>query len=150
MFGFGQKKIDVLLEKFNFSPGDTIKGKVILKLGKPVSAKQLKVGLRGEKISSSMTMGPHGADRQRQKSYIFDFEMPLDQEKEYDEGEYSFEIKVPKSLSNDKMPSGVAGDILKGVEILANAQSRVNWYVIAYLDVPMGIDISKKVQVNIG
>jgi len=150
MFGFGQKKIDVILEKFNFSPGDTIKGKVILKLGKPTNAKQLKVGLRGERISRNMARTSQGTTPHAEKNYIFNFEMPLDQEKEYNEGEYQFEIKVPMNLSNATMPGGAIGDLLKGVEILANAESRVNWYVIAYLDVPMGIDISKKVQVNIG
>jgi hypothetical protein len=152
MFGFGQKQIDVVIEKFNFSPGETVKGRVILKLSKPTHAKALKVGLRGERISTRTTRPPSGtATPHQDKSYIYNFEMPLDGEKDYSEGEYSFEIKIPASLSqNMPLPGGAVGGFLKGLQILANAETRINWYVIAYLDVPMGIDISKKVQVNIG
>ena len=151
VFGLGEKKIEVILDKFNFSPGETIKGKVILKLKKPVRAKQLKVGLRGEKITENIRTAGSKRTHHEEKSYIYNFEMPLDKEKDYLEGEYSFEIKVPTNLSKQNpLPPGAVGDFLKGLQILAGRDARITWYVIAYLDVPMGFDLSEKVQVNIG
>jgi hypothetical protein len=150
VFDLGEKKIEIVLEKFNYSPGENIKGKVILKLKNPTRAKQLRVGLRGEKTTEVLRTSGGGTSPHQEKSYIYNFEMPLDNEKDYLEGEYSFEIKVPANLSqNVPLPGGAIGDILKGVQVLAGKDSRITWYVISYLDIPMGFDISEKVQVNI-
>ncbi|MCK4491033.1 MAG: hypothetical protein KAU03_00310, partial [Candidatus Altiarchaeales archaeon] len=53
VFGLSKGDIEISLEKYNFSPGDTIKGKVSLKLKKPVNAKQLRLVFVGEKTTSS-------------------------------------------------------------------------------------------------
>jgi hypothetical protein len=74
--------------------------------------------------------------------------MPLDGEKEYLEGEYSFEIKIPSNLATISSVPGIVGDILKVLQSFSS--SMVYWYVFAKLDIPSGLDISKKVQVNIG
>jgi len=147
IFGFGKGKIEVILEKYNYSRGEIIEGKIILKLKKPIRAKKLKVGLRGEKITREI-----GEKRPEQKkTFIFNFEMPLDKEKEYFKGEYNFEIRIPKNvLQNVLAPKSAIGSVLKGIQILSGRETRVNWYIIAYLDIPSGFDISKKVQINIG
>src|SRR3989339_990659 len=49
--------IKIELTNFNFSAGDTIEGKVILNLKKPVNAKTLNVGLVGEMKSTSYGSG---------------------------------------------------------------------------------------------
>jgi hypothetical protein len=59
-------------------------------------------------------------------------------------------MKVPGSLSQPSMPQGVADDVLKSIQILAGRESTIRWYVVAKLDIPKGIDVSKKVQINIG
>jgi len=143
VFGFGRGNIEVILEKYNYSPGETIEGKIILKLKKPIRAKKLKVGLRGEKKTKEIGEKPP----EQKKTFIFNFEMPLDKEKEYFKGEYDFEIKIPKNVL---APKSAIGSVLKGIQILSGRETRVNWYIIAYLDIPSGFDISKKVQVNIG
>ena len=75
--------------------------------------------------------------------------MPLDGEKEYIEGEYNFEIKIPANVLQAQ-PGGAVGDIIKGIQLLSGKDVRISWHVIAKLDIPSGIDVSKKVQVNIG
>jgi len=151
VFGFGKGKIEVFLEKYNFSPGDSIKGKISLKLKKPTRAKGLKVGLVGEKTKTEFgrTSGKRMSTR-RSKTHFFDFEMPLDGEKEYLKGEYNFKIKIPKNVLQTRAPEGAAGDIIKGIQLLSGKDIRISWYVIAKLDIPSGLDVSKKVQVNIG
>jgi hypothetical protein len=150
MFGFGKGKIDLIIEKYNFSPGDTIKGKILLKLNKPIHAKAIKVELLGEKSTSKTVITTGSTTHSQSNEYVFNFEMPLDGEKDYLEGEYNFELKVPGSLSQPSMPQGVAGDVLKSIQILAGRESTIKWYVIAKLDIPKGLDVSKKIQINIG
>ena len=141
MVVFGKGKIEVSIEKYQFSPGDTIKGRISMKLKKPVHARALKVGLIGEK------MGPGARSRDRSRYYVFKFEMPLDGEKDYLEGEYGFEIKIPVDIL-ESPPEGLAGDVLKSLRFLTGM--RTSWYVEAKLDIPSGLDVSKRVQVNIG
>ncbi len=142
MLLFGKRKIDVILEKYNFSPGEMIRGKVVLKLKEPIKARALKVGLVGEKESYS--------SKGSSKSQVFKFEMPLDGEKEYLEGEYNFELKIPSNLLTAPQLPGIVGDIVKGLRVLSGVGERISWYVVAKLDIPSGLDISKKVQVIIG
>ncbi len=145
VFGFGKGKIEVSLEKYNFSPGEIIKGKISLKLKKPTRAKALKVGLVGEKKTTQYRT----SSSSQSKTHFFDFEMPLDGEKEYLEGDYNFEIKIPANVLQVQ-PGGAVGDIVKGIQLLSGKDVRISWHVIAKLDIPSGIDVSKKVQVNIG
>jgi hypothetical protein len=150
MFGFGKGKIDLIIEKYNFSPGETIKGRILLKLNKPIHAKAVKVGLLGQRTESKTVFTAGSATHNQSNDIVFSFEMPLDGEKDYTEGKYNFEMKVPGSLSQPSMPQGVAGDVLKSIQILAGRESTIRWYVTAKLDIPKGIDVSKKVQINIG
>ena len=151
VFGFGKGKIEVFLEKHNFSPGETIKGRISLKLKKPIKAKALKVGLVGERATTQYgrTSGG-GMSSSHRKTHFFDFEMPLDGKKEYLEGKYNFEIKIPANVLQTPSPGGAVGDIVKGIQLLSGKDIRISWYVIAKLDIPSGFDVSKKVQVNIG
>ncbi len=148
MFGFGKKEIEITLEKFNFSTGETVRGKIFLKLKKPTMAKALKVGLIGEKLIKNTRIQGSNVSSQQKKEYLFNFEMPLDGEKEYSQGEYNFEIKIPTNLSQT-LPGGLAGDAVKTIQTLAGNQSNVYWYIIVKLDIPMGIDVSNKIQINI-
>jgi sporulation-control protein spo0M len=150
VFGFGKKQIDIALEKYNFSPGETVKGKVFLTLDKSVHAKQLKVALIGEQISTTMQRMPNGTmNRTQEKTYVYNFQMPLDGEKDYQQGEYTFEIKIPANVLQNIPLEGKIGGILKTIQALSMAGARISWYVQANLDIPMRLDILKKVQINI-
>jgi hypothetical protein len=85
----------------------------------------------------------------QQKEYVFNFQMPLDVEKDYQQGEYTFEIKIPTNVLQNVPLEGKIGGVLKTIQTLFMAGSRISWYVQANLDIPMGFDVSKKVQINI-
>ncbi|MCX6821952.1 MAG: hypothetical protein NTW30_04205 [Candidatus Aenigmarchaeota archaeon] len=150
MFGFGKKQIDVILEKYNFSSGETVKGKVLLTLDKIIHAKQLRVALIGERMSTVNQRRPDGTMQSTQrKEYVFNFQMPLDGEKDYQQGEYTFEIKIPTNVLQNIPLEGKIGGVLKTIQVLSMAGSRISWYVQANLDIPMGFDVSKRIQINI-
>jgi len=152
VFGFGKKEIEIILKKLNYSPGETINGKISLKLNKPIHARQLNVGLLGEIISTKMKKGSDGRTHPREdKRNIYNFQTSLDGEKEYSEGEYEFSIKIPENILQAIPPQeGMVGDVLKTIRFLTGSQERISWYIVINLDVPMKFDVSEKIQINIG
>jgi hypothetical protein len=163
MFGFFEKgKIEIKLEKLNFSFGDTIKGTVLMQLKKPIKAKGVSISLVGEQkttginssgmsFGTSVSFGSSSSKNTTKIERIFDFKMPLDVEKEYGTQpyEYAFEIKVPM-IGQSSPPQGFVGDFAKAMSFLSTKRSVVTWYLETGLDIPMGFDVSKKIQINIG
>jgi sporulation-control protein spo0M len=147
---FGRGKIDIKLQRTNYTPGDTISGTVALALKKSMKARELSISLTGE-YKSTQTTGParvpsarrtlfvdarasmsysikHDYRRPEKKVRICNFQQQLDGENEYMPGrEYPFEIKLSADI-----PTGP-----------------VKWYLLAKLDIPGGLDINKKVKLKI-
>lgn len=148
VFGLGKKEIEVALDKYGYTPGETITGKVELKLKNPTEARQLRIELIGERATTKMGRG--GVSRG--KGHIYSFKMPLDGERTYSGGEYNFQIKIPANiLQTVSIPGGAVGEVVKAVEFLSGAYTRISWFVRAVLDRPGKKDISSKnVQVVIG
>ena len=79
---------------------------------------------------------------------IFDFSEPIEGPKEFQPNQelnYDFKIKIPQNLIKSPQLTGVLG----AIESLSMINTMVKWYLIADLDIP-GIDISNKIQINIG
>ncbi|MGB6873109.1 MAG: hypothetical protein WBE46_03035 [Dehalococcoidia bacterium] len=172
---FGSKgKIDIAIQKFNYALGDTISGSVALTLKKPVKARKVNISLIGEQLITNtqdtsrkgILMGGGGmgegimrpmmserrgsegitigARREQstmtERVCIYDFKLPLDGEKEYSEGResYFFEMKIPADILSVRP------------QMTSPIKSPSKWYLLAKLDVPGGLDISKKVDITIG
>lgn len=149
---FGKGRIEIFLDKYNYLLGETISGRMTLKLKKPVRARGLKVALIGEQktTQSSGFVGVAAGKGYRsstESQRIYNFEIPLDGEKEYVGGDYTFQIKIPENLPQPMLPPGTVGTVL---QMVTGTSQRINWYVRAYLDIPMGLDVSGKAQVIIG
>ena len=159
IFNFGKGKIRLAVNKFNFSPGDTVTGKVSLELKKPLLAKQLRVSLIGIETSSRTSVG-FGASRRRgisssrRKDVVYRFDMPISGEKEYLQGDYPFEMQIPADTLQQKPQSseeGLSGALMKTAQIIGGTtRSRVDWYLEAALDLDKKFDIKNKVQITIG
>jgi hypothetical protein len=168
MFGFGKGKIDIAIQKLNYAPGDTISGNVALTLKKPVKAREVSISLIGEhkitqttpQVGSMMGGGGMSMSTTTKTVRIYDFKQQLDSEKEYSQGrEYHFEIKIPGDIMgmSPQMPGqeGKLGQVLKVAQTAAAMTGaipfqRIKWYLSAKLDIPGGLDISKKVDITIG
>lgn len=148
MFGFGKGTIDVVLDKYNYSPGEKIRGKAVLKLKKPIKARGIVAVFAGEKSTTQKNAATSRTETR--EDFIHRFEMKLDGEKEYTEGEYSFEIAVPKDiLQRGAVPESGLGKAFQFMQVMSGSLSRITWYVEVFLDIPMGFDVRKRVQVNI-
>ena len=165
---FGKGKINISIQRTNYAPGDIISGDVALTLKKPVKAREVSISLIGEhrttqttpRIGGTMGGGGMSTSTTMNTVRIYDFKQQLDSEKEYSQGrEYHFEIKIPADTLSmrPQMPGqeGKLGQVLKVAQTAATITGaipfqRIKWYLSAKLDVPGGLDISKKVDITIG
>lgn len=138
VLGIGEGKLDIKINNYNFKYGETIKGQVFLELNQPKKAKQLRIVLTAERKQysgkSTKTITVHR---------VF---ISLDGEKEYRTSTYNFEIKIP-AYEEKQLPEGLLGDITKAISALSNTSLR--WYLDASLDIPMSMDVSKKIEINV-
>ena len=165
---FGKGKINIAIQKTYYAPGDVISGNVALTLKKPVKAREVSISLIGEHKTTQTTppvggtMGGGGMSMSTNTKTvrIYDFKQQLDGEKEYSQGrEYHFEIKIPADTMSMRPQmaeqEGKLGQVLKVAQTAAAMTGaipfqRIKWYLLAKLDVPGGLDISRKVDVTIG
>jgi len=177
---FGPEKMILTLERGDYKPGDIIKGTITLKLKKPTMARKLEVAFIGEKLEthSHIDIDAHGSSHPRTTSEyvtLYDFKIQLGGEKEYLEGTYSFEIKIPEDLAKFMPtptdpghdyknylenvginPDGKAGKALAFMKTHPNMSSLVKtpkpplkWYVNAQLDIPLRLDVKDSQQIII-
>jgi hypothetical protein len=166
---FGSKgKIDITIQKTNYAPADLISGNVVLGLRAPVKAREVSISLIGEQwvvsryeeSSRGISLGGIGGGKStstnKQKKRIYDFKQLLDGEREYTgEREYRFEIKIPLDIPQMPKPEGETGRASKIAQAVAavtdlTRSSPIKWYLLAKLDIPRGLDISKKLEITIG
>jgi len=141
----GKIKLDIG-NKREFSRGEIIKGKVYLTLKKNVKARGVKVRLIAEREERKM-------ERDRVETYWKEFyrqEVELDEEKEYQKGdyEYEFEIKIPKNIPPTVKPPAFSLS-LSGMLNLLGTPRPIRWKIAAVLDIPLGFDISDKKDIVI-
>ena len=142
--GFWKGKIDLKISKHNYSPGETIKGTLHLKLKKPTKARKVTIRLLGEEKVTRRRRDSQGRSRSSTRTYrICDVLIPLDGEREYSEDTFEFEVPIPKEVLQGR-PDGVAGDVIGALEFMGGTRRRIIWHLIGNLDIPMGFDLSKK------
>ncbi len=144
MFGWF-KKGDVMIEipSNTYSYGDTVEGNVTLKLKKPLDARGFKVRIYAKRRTKSMKPG----NNRTEYTNVFDSVQILDSNKNFgtEEKTYSFKIKLPKNFVHNQVTSS----IIKSVQLLSGNTERTYWYLQAYLDIPMGIDVSTTIPLNV-
>ena len=140
---FGPEKIVLTLEKYDYKPGETIKGTVKLQLNKPMNAHKLDVGFIGRKIQQQSSIRGGSYHKSTGYSTVYDFHIPLGGEQEYLEGVFPFEIKIPTNILEVESP--LQGNVATAVNVLktlSGVSSRVEWIVVARLDLPLKLDVS--------
>jgi hypothetical protein len=165
---FGKGKINIAIQKSHYAPGDIVSGNVSLTLKKPVKARGVSISLIGEHKATQTAAGIGGpvggggmsVSTTTRTVRIYDFKQQLDSDKEYSQDrEYHFEIKIPAdTLSMRPQVSEVEGKLGQVLKVAQTAAvltgaipfQRIQWYLLAKLDVPGGFDVSKKVDVTIG
>lgn len=147
---FGPEKITLMLEKYDYKPGEKIKGTVKLNLKKPTTARKLEVGLFGEKKERYRS---HDGKTHIRTVTVFDFKIPLGSEGEYTVGEYPFEITIPSNILSVDNRQNLDGKLGAAVDVLSTISGQryypVEWFVKSQLDVPMMFDVKKEQKIII-
>ena len=154
-------KIDLILEKQQFSANDKIKGKVILFLDEPIKAQKLSVKLivtEKVKTMSIPSLTQISVSNSRDSNRTYSFDLVLGGEKEYMNGEeYSFEMAIPGEALPRSLQAvtGSMGGFLGGaIGLLSQfsplGQTTYLYAVEARLDVPWKFDITASVDITIG
>lgn len=152
---FGPDKITIKLDKYQYIPGDIIKGSVGLNLRKPVRARKLAVSLLGKVKTTHRDSKGH---MYTEDVVVYNFTLPLDGENDYLSEMYNFEIKIQSDLlqmhsSTEQIQKilkeklGTIGAIIG--QIATGGQSPVRWMIHAQLDIPMKLDVQKSQDIII-
>lgn len=135
VLGIGEGRVDLVLDKTSYRPGEAIKGRISLFLNQPEQARALRVEFYGEIEKYN------GTSRSIQK--ICQAQKDVSGEKSYASGEaYDFEIAVPL----DAVQPQKSGIIMSLFSIFTPIPK---WYVQACLDMPMKLDMNRKVRIQI-
>jgi hypothetical protein len=165
VFGIGEGSLDITLDKQVYSPGETITGKVKLNLNGPKQAKSLIVEFHGEIVKEVFVRGSHGrTNTSEQTIEICTTQQQLATEKTFQNGEeYSFSLQIsPQALNSPEMQPpkapdmsqyGVAGQLIGALGAMNMRVPQIisgpTFFVSAKLDLPMAMDMNKKIMVQI-
>lgn len=144
--------MEIQLPRFNYRLGEVVEGSLALSLKEPVKAKGVKVRLTAVR-TQGMSVSASPASRSSIQT-LFDVEQELDGEKEYPATPaplvYPFRFQLPATLG-PKLPQlgGVAGALVGVAAGFSAMTSSTRWTLSARLDIPMGFDVSKTLQLNI-
>jgi len=150
---FGPEKMTLMLEQYNFFPGETIKGKITLNMKKPKKARELTVALIGERKERRTRMRNGRRETHTETVKVYNFKIPVGQEGEYQKGDFTFEIKIPENILDNihpPRPDGALGAVVDVMQAVGGSNTGpVQWYVHSQLDVPMGLDIKERQSIAI-
>jgi len=146
---FGAPKITLMLEKYNFNPGEIAKGNITINLKKPTYARKLQVSLIGVRRVR------RGNNWQWQK--IYDFDMPISGEKDYQNEQVPFQLQIPPDILQAKTSQqaiqeglqdklGAAGSLISAVSVGTGV---TKWKIRAQLDIPKAFDVKSDQDVQI-
>ena len=140
VFGIGEGKIKLELNTHDVTAGGKISGKLKLELNSPKKAKELRIELIGKQRRTQ--------NGKSKKIVVYQFKQVLGGEQEYTTAEYEFELTAPQISEIERGTDGAAGLALGAAKLLG-AIHPVEYSVVGTLDIPMSIDINKKVQIAV-
>jgi hypothetical protein len=138
--------IEIITDEYMYKIGDVIKGKLVLNLKKPVISDKLIVGLKCER--AERVYSKRNKSSKEVKETLFDFNQILEQEKEYGVSEYSYDFSIAIPLNAPKKLEGLAGTLIKPIQILIGQDSSLRWYLYAELSCD-GVNLDKNIQISV-
>jgi sporulation-control protein spo0M len=136
--GIGVGKIDILLLKQEYAPGETIHGRLVMKVKEPIEAKRLVVLVEATCERTRLESDGRGGRRQVTSTVtVHKVERELDGKRTYRDDAFDFHLPLPGSDTKVEMPNGFLGDVAKFINVVSSLQrSPLRWRVHAFLDIP--------------
>lgn len=153
VFGIGLGEFHLVMDRTDYSAGESAKGIIRFTLKKPQKGKRLAVGVRATQKVTTRVQKPDGKTSTKKKTEkLHDFSYDLDGAKEYTQGEYPFELYLPPEIFDNapSLPDNVLGDIGRIVSHFGAVQrSAIAWEVWAKLYIPWKNGPRRKKQLNV-
>jgi hypothetical protein len=154
--GIGVGSMDLMLVKTSFRPGETVHGRLMLRLSRKTEAKRLVVGISATRQSRSRTHDSYGREvTSTETETLWKMEQVLDGQRTYlDEG-YDLHLPIAADAPGGQVeiPDGLGklGDVMRVVSSFARAVAPpVTWQVHATLEVPWKANIRQGVDIVVG
>ncbi len=151
-------KIEIQTDKLSYSYGETVKAKVILTMNEMKKARGLKLDFHATRQvpyqhTTKNSKGVSHTSTQMKTDTMYSFNANLDSEREYSGSkEYNIELKIP-AQQGVKLPDGVLGQVaglaITTAQITGNLPGQVHWRIKVSLDIPMGADCSKQIEIQV-
>ncbi|MFH0836071.1 MAG: hypothetical protein V1834_02805 [Candidatus Micrarchaeota archaeon] len=149
VFGLFEGGIEVMTDQTNYKWGDKVTGKIRMKLKGPKKAKALELRFYGVK-SGGVKVSAKGVENSKDTQRIAEVRVPISGEQEYHQEEIPFEYQLPAQNPMGAMGSGAAATAMQAASLLTGGRGySMKWFIEAHLDIPMSVDISKSIQLNV-
>ncbi len=150
IFGIGAGKMELSLNGTNYRAGDTITGNARLTINDPIKAHGVLVSFWGERKVRSYKFSSGRGRPAETTEILFKVEKKVDDERQYQKTvqpvSYDFSLQIPENaLQKVELGDGIIGKVVGALQQMS--QGSIRFYVQAKLDIPMGFDVSKKIEV---
>ncbi|MEM4366701.1 MAG: hypothetical protein QW035_01045 [Candidatus Anstonellales archaeon] len=145
-------KIELVLDKSSYKPGEEIKGILKLYLENPVKARALRVAFYGVKeeyyVKDNFMSTSRYPEKRKRKMKVAEAIVFLDGEKEYTSNDYPFVIKIPPEAATHlaELVSVSLGPL--SFQYLKGGGS-LRFFLDASLDIPLTFDLNTKKEIKI-
>lgn len=151
--GIGVGSIELQLVRSDFRPGDSIDGRLTLKLDKPTEAKQLVVGVRAIEKRTVKTKDHDGRPTTQTESHtFFQVEQPLEGKRTFRSDSWDVHLKLPSDVLGNEtpLPGGRLGDVVRVVSALTGSRRPpLSWTVFAYLEIPWKANVKTSRDITV-
>ncbi len=151
--GIGLGRVDLVLERHTFVPGDPVRGRVRWALEEPTPARRVAVGIYATQRVVTSHVGGQGNTVGYRKDKVWSFEQALGGEDLYTTGEAAFEIVIPSNVLRGgacEPPPGPLGDVVRVVSFLSpNKRFPIEWEVRGFVDVPFKVNPKAKAAITV-
>jgi hypothetical protein len=149
--GIGVGSMELQLIKRAFKPGETVHGRLQLKLKNKTEAKRLVAVVEAtEERTSWVSDGRGGRQKRRETVTVHRFEQQLDGKRTYFDEAYDLHLPLP-AKSPVEMPSGTLGEVARFVSVVVDVmRNPIAWRVHVFLDVPWKANIKTHADITLG
>ena len=151
--GLGRGSVKLELDHTRVAPGGAIKGRVVLALSEPVSAKRLLVTLRARQRIVTVNRGEGAKGVSATHADVFQFDQELAPSQTFDARTVEFELPVPADALDLKAQPNNTSPLADAARTIASAfkpaAGPIEWQVIGRLEIAWGRDLSSEVDILI-
>ena len=159
-FGISKGNLELEFPKSHYYLGTEVLGRLTFRLKNPSEARVLWAEIRAtQRITEAKPMRVRSEgkwEREIRKTStnhtLYKYRVDLDGHHLYDEGEFSFSLPLPEKLEGNhpKGDLGQTAELLQGVMTgIPVSRGPIRWFVEAKLEIPWGIGISDKKEINV-